>query len=166
MSIVSDEDARWSHAERSVQYSIRVHELHVKYYQRMSILLSVLGIIGLSAPLSKAFGGDDATIYVGATIFFIMIQAIDWQVKPGEKAGLHAAKASEFRRLARRARYMKPDDLDDEWQVICDNDLTESENVRKIAYINSAAEQGYIDEVLPENRVLTPFQRCLWALIK
>jgi hypothetical protein len=161
-----DDDVRWAHGMRKVEYSVRVHELHVKYYQRFSLLLSVLGIFGLSAPLSKAFGGDDNSIYIGATLFFIVIQAIDWQAKPGEKAGAHIAKASEFRRLARMAKTYSADKLDDEWQALCDSELTESEHVRRIAYVDAATEGGYLDELQQETKKLSCWQRILWTVLK
>ena len=130
------------------------------------MLLAVLSLIGLSAPLVKALGGDNTPLAIGAALLFLVFQAIDWRMAPGELGGQHAAKAREFHRLASRAKKLTTDELEDAWDELCDNDLPENEHVRQIAFVNSAQEQGYLSDIPDEDKKLSRWERFLWGVLK
>lgn len=153
------EASRRRRLEREVAYGRKVHELHQKLYQRFGLLLSVLAIGGLSAPLLVALGGEHSRFAIWAAVFFVAIQAIDWKVTPGEKAGAQAAKAREFHRLLSSSRKLSNDDLEDRLNELQDTDLTEVEAVRKIAFVDAAQEGDYQNLLRPEQLKLSPWSK-------
>ena len=149
---------------RGIWYDRCSHALHAKFYRRLSLWLSALALLGLSAPLTKLMGGDNSGLALWAAVFFVIIQAIDWKVASGEKAGLHSAKAREFHRLLVASDDIETDDLRKRRGQVGDNELDDIESVRQIAFVAAATEQGYESEVPIEHMSLTRWQRAVRIL--
>ena len=159
------DDSRRRRVEREIAYGRKVHELHQKLYQRFGLLLSVLGVAGLSAPLLVALGGEHSKFAIWAAVIFVGIQAVEWKVTPGEKAGINAGKAREFHRLLSGSRKLSTDDLEDRLNELRDNDLTEVDAVRQLAYIKAAQEGAYEDDLQPEQLKLSGWTKVIRCFI-
>ena len=111
-----------------------------------------MSLVGLSAPLLVALGGDKAPLAIWAAVFFVVIQALDWKIRPGELAGRHIAKSREFHRLCSKARGMGDEELETKLDEIRDDELAEIEAIRHIAFVDVHYEQGVDDLLTDEQR--------------
>jgi hypothetical protein len=144
-----------------IRYARRAQELHIKLYGRLKILFVVMSVVGGSAALLNALGGDGKPLTIFAGVIFAVFQALDLAVDPGDKKTKHELIYREFNRLDRQAFDLSEATLFKRYSEVCEDCLTEIEAVRHLAHLDNLRENGHIDEAEKFRLSLTFWDKCV-----
>jgi hypothetical protein len=138
-------------AARQVNYSIRLHALHKRLYDRIRVVLAIVQLLASSAVVVEAIANKPWAVtsfgVIVATLGFLDI-AYDF----AEHAANHGVWRREFSELAARMGGLTLEELDSELARIEGDAEVDFESLRTIAWNDTLRTFGVEGAMRPESR--------------
>lgn len=141
-----------------IDYSIRLYELHARFYRRTRFLMTFISLISGTAVVATVMGQHQALAVV-ASILLALLPILDVLIDPAAKATFFDDYRKQFLKLKASSAALSLEEIDHQLTTLYATPCDEIEPLRRVALRDNLYRHGHEDWL---QKPLTRYER-LWA---